>query len=170
MTTFSLAEIIAGVCELTEASEQVEYLKNNNSKELRNILILMYDNKFTFSIPSTAPPYTPSVHTESHGHLYREARKLSFFVNELPDGQNLDRIRKESLFIQMLETVNADDAILLLRMLRKEPYPELLAETINEAFNGIISDPVSATPLKKKRGRPFKVDPSEDVWETKIAR
>ena len=168
MTTFSISEIITEACKLTEPSEQVEYLKKNNSKELRNILILMYDNKFTFAIPSTAPPYTPSVHTESHGHLYREARKLGFFVNELPDGKNLDRVRKEALFIQMLEVVDKDDAIVLLRMIRKEPYAELLAETINEAFDGIISDPVPATPLKKKRGRPFKVEPSQDVWETNI--
>jgi len=64
----------------------------------------------------------------------------------------------------MLETVDEADAKLLLQMLRKEPFAELLAETINEAFNGIIVDPVPATPLKKKRGRPAKV--KEDKWET----
>jgi hypothetical protein len=33
----------------------------------------------------------------------------------------------------------------------------LTAETINEAFGEIISDPVDMPPAKKKRGRPPKV-------------
>jgi hypothetical protein len=164
MTTRSLAEVTAACCELKEPSEQIAFLKENNSKELRNILILMYDSRWSFNIPSSPPPYTPSVHLESHGMLYREARKLSYFVKEMSDGENLNQVKRESLFIQMLETVDEADAKLLLQMLRKEPFAELLAETINEAFNGIIVDPVPATPLKKKRGRPAKV--KEDKWET----
>lgn len=156
MTTLSLAEITAGVCELKDTSEQVAYLQKNNSKELRNILILMYDKRWSFALPSEAPPYTPSVHSETHGMLYREARKLAYFVNEMPEGENLTQIKKESLFIQMLETVDADDAKLLVQMLAKRPFPELAPETINEAFGNIISDPVDMPPAKKKRGRPPK--------------
>lgn len=156
MTTLSLAEITAGVCELKDTSEQVAYLQKNNSKELRNILILMYDNKWSFSIPSSAPPYTPSVMKESHGMLYREARKLAYFVTEMKEGENLSQVKKESLFIQMLETVDEDDAKLLVQMLEKRPFPELTADTINEAFGEIISDPVDMPPAKKKRGRPPK--------------
>jgi hypothetical protein len=156
MTTLSLAEITAGVCELKDTSEQVAYLQKNNSKELRNILILMYDKRWSFALPSEAPPYTPSVHSETHGMLYREARKLAYFVNEMPEGENLTQIKKESLFIQMLETVDADDAKLLVQMLAKRPFPELAPETINEAFGNIISDSVDMPPAKKKRGRPPK--------------
>ena len=156
MTTLSLAEITAGVCELKDTSEQVAYLQKNNSKELRNILILMYDKKWSFALPSYPPPYTPSVHSETHGMLYREARKLAYFVNEMSEGENLSAIKKESLFIQMLETVDADDAKLLLQMLAKRPFPELSPDTINEAFGQIISEPVDMPPAKKKRGRPPK--------------
>tara|TARA_E500000318_G_scaffold13409_1_gene12576 strand:- start:712 stop:1197 length:486 start_codon:yes stop_codon:yes gene_type:complete len=156
MTTLSLAEITAGVCELKDTSEQVAYLQKNNSKELRNILILMYDKKWSFALPSDPPPYTPSVHSETHGMLYREARKLAYFVNEMSEGENLSAIKKESLFIQMLETVDADDAKLLLQMLAKKPFPELSPDTINEAFGQIISEPVDMPPAKKKRGRPPK--------------
>lgn len=161
MTTKSLAEITAGVCELKDTSEQVAYLQKNNSKELRNILILMYDKRWSFSIPSTPPPYTPSVHNETHGMLYREARKLAYFVNEMSEGENLSQVKKESLFIQMLETVDQDDAKLLIQMLSKQAFPELTADTINEAFNGIISDPVDMPPAKKKRGRPPKAKVAE---------
>jgi len=161
MTTKSLAEITAEVCELKSTSEQVAYLKENNSKELRNILILMYDKKWSFSIPATPPPYKESVHRETHGMLYREARKLAYFVNEMTEGENLTQVRKESLFIQMLESVDADDAKLLVQMLAKKPFAQLTADTINEAFDGIISESVDMPPAKKKRGRPPKAKTTE---------
>jgi hypothetical protein len=157
MTTISLAEIVADARALSTVAEKAQFLKANNSKELRNILILMYDGRFTFDLPTTPPPYRPSVVNESHGLLYREARKLSYFVNEMKDGENLDRVRKESLFIQMLESVDKDDALLLLQMLAKEPYPDLPVEAIHEAFGPIIQNPIEASPEKRGRGRPKKV-------------
>lgn len=157
MTTRSLAEIVADARALSTVAEKAQFLKANNSKELRNILILMYDGRFTFDLPTTPPPYRPSVVNESHGLLYREARKLSYFVNEMKDGENLDRVRKESLFIQMLESVDKDDALLLLQMLAKEPYPDLPVEAIHEAFGPIIQNPIEASPEKRGRGRPKKV-------------
>ena len=157
MTTRSLAEIVAAARALSTIAEKAQFLKANNSKELRNILILMYDRRFTFDLPTTPPPYRPSVVNESHGLLYREARKLSYFVNEMKDGENLDRVRKESLFIQMLESVDKDDALLLLRMLAKEPYPDLPVEAIHEAFGPIIQNPIEASAEKRGRGRPKKV-------------
>ena len=157
MTTRSLAEIVTDARALSTIAEKAQFLKANNSKELRNILILMYDGRFTFDLPTTPPPYRPSVVNESHGLLYREARKLSYFVNEMKDGENLDRVRKESLFIQMLESVDKDDALLLLQMLAKEPYPDLPVEAIHEAFGPIIQNPIDASPEKRGRGRPKKV-------------
>ena len=157
MTTRSLAEIVAAARALSTVAEKAQFLKENNSKELRNILILMYDGRFTFDLPTTPPPYRPSVVNESHGLLYREARKLSYFVNEMKDGENLDRVRKEALFIQMLESVDKDDALLLLQMLAKEPYPDLPVEAIHEAFGPIIQNPIEASPEKRGRGRPKKV-------------
>ena len=156
MTTRSLAEIVADARALSTIAEKAQFLKANNSKELRNILILMYDRRFTFDLPTTPPPYRPSVVNESHGLLYREARKLSYFVNEMKDGENLDRVRKEALFIQMLESVDKDDALLLLQMLAKEPYPDLPVEAIHEAFGPIIQNPIEASPEKRGRGRPKK--------------
>jgi hypothetical protein len=159
MTTRSLAEIVEMARKFGTNEEKAKFLKENNSKELRNILILMYDKRFTFDLPSTPPPYRPSNINESHGLLYREARKLSYFVNEMTDGKNLDRVRKESLFIQMLEAVDKDDALLLLRMLSKKPYSDLPVEAIHLAFGPIIKDviPAGEADAPRGRGRPKKV-------------
>jgi hypothetical protein len=157
MTTRSLAEIVEMARKLETNEEKATFLKENDSIPLRNILTLMYDKRFTFDLPATPPPYRPSNINESHGLLYREARKLCYFVNEMPDGENLERVRKEALFIQMLEAVDKGDALLLLRMLSKKPYSDLPVDAIHMAFGPIIQDPAPVVEVARGRGRPKKV-------------
>lgn len=137
MTTTSLAEIVNTACKLKTKKEKVEYLQKNNSKPLRNILKLTYDKSLKFNIPNTAPPYTPSEMPDSHGMLYRESRKLKYFVEGF-GGDNIHQIRRETLFIQMLETVDKEDAELLVKMLSQKPFKGLTKAVINEAFPNLI--------------------------------
>ena len=113
----------------------------------------MENSNTTFDLPETAPPYNKTESHETHGQLYREMRKMPYLVNQRKESQSVPRIKKESLFIQMLESVSEDDAELVLRMIAKEPYPDLAPEVINQAFPNCISE---AIPVKRGRGRPKK--------------
>ena len=154
MTTLSMAEVMSTASSLSTRKEKIDYLRKHNSKELRNVLLLMYDKKFELDLPDVAPPYNPSEFPDSHGLLYREARKLAYFVKGRPEGAKLTRVRKESLFIQMLEAVDKEDSQLLIRMIERNPFPELPSDLLVEAFGFTIVDPVDV--VKKKRGRPRK--------------
>ncbi|MDA8752468.1 hypothetical protein N9M52_00510 [bacterium] len=153
MTTLSLAEIVNTARKAETVEEKVSILKRNESRALKDILALMCDERWTFDLPDTPPPYTPSDIHESHGLLYREMRKMPYFVEQMKDGKDLTRVRKEALFIQLLESVDADDAQLVIRTIAKEPYPDLSPEVINKAFPGGIVNPI---PVKRGRGRPKK--------------
>jgi len=137
MTTTSMAEIVNTACKMTNKSEKIEWLKANNSKPLRNVLKIMYDDTLELNIPNTAPPYHPSESPDSHGMLYRETRKLQYFVKGYA-GDGLTPLRRESVFIQMLESVDRDDAVLLIQMINQKPLPGLTAATINAAFGEIV--------------------------------
>ena len=76
---------------------------------------------------------------DSHGMLYREARKLPYFIKGF-DGDNIHPIRREALFIQMLEAVDPDDAILLCDMIKQKPLKGLSLALIKETFPGLISE------------------------------
>jgi hypothetical protein len=144
----SISEIINKACELKSREEKVEYLKANNSVPLRNILISMYDtNKIEFLIPNTAPPYNPSESHEVHGALFREARKLKYFIKGMGH-DDMKQHHRERVFIELLETVDKDDAKLLVKMIMQKPLKGLTAKTINEAFNGIISEKGSSSAKK----------------------
>ena len=153
MTTLSLADIVNTARKAETVEEKVAVLQKNNSQQLRDLLALMCDSRWTFDLPETAPPYTKTESHETHGPLYREMRKMPYFVEQRTESQNINRIKKETLFIQMLESVSPDDAELILRMTSKEPYPDLAPEVINQAFPGCIAE---AIPVKRGRGRPKK--------------
>lgn len=134
-----LSEIIKKTCELKTREEKVAWLKQNNSRPLQDILIAMYDKKkIKFLIPNTEPPYTPSQAHENQGALFREARKLKYFVQGF-GGENVAKIKREQIFIDMLETVHRDDAKLLIDMIKQQGYKGLTVKVINEAFGNIIN-------------------------------
>ena len=58
----------------------------------------------------------------------------------------------------MLENVDPGDAKLLLRMVSKQPYPDLSPEVIDKAFPGHITNPVE---VKRGRGRPKKSESTQ---------
>ena len=153
MTTLSLADIVNTARKAETVEEKVAVLQKNNSQQLRDLLALMCDSRWTFDLPETAPPYTKTESHETHGQLYREMRKMPYLVNQRKESQSIPLMKKESLFIQMLESVSPGDAELVLRMTSKEPYPDLAPEVINQAFPGCIAE---AIPVKRGRGRPKK--------------
>jgi hypothetical protein len=139
MITESLAEIINTACEMKDKKAKVEYLQKNKTKPLCNILKVMYDKSMKLNIPDTAPPYEPSDLNESHGMLFREARKLPYFI-EGYDGDNIHPIRRQALFIQMLETVDKEDAELLIKMIKQKPLKGLPLAIVKEAFPNLIAE------------------------------
>lgn len=148
--TLSLYEIVKKAEELGTREEKVEWLKKNNSQALRTILTVMYDaDNFVWNIPSDSiPPYTPSVHHDSHGMLYRHSRKMRYFIKGY-DGDTLPQYRREFLFIEMLETVDKDDASLLERTLLQQPSPDLPYDVVNEGLGTTIPPQKNDT----KKGR-----------------
>jgi hypothetical protein len=136
----SISEVINKACELKTREEKVDWLRKNNSVPLRNILICMYDKqKIKFLLPNTPPPYKPSESHDVHGNLIHEARKLKYFIEGM-GGEKVERIKRENIFIELLESVSPGDAELLCQMIQQKPMKGLTPKLINEAFGPIITE------------------------------
>lgn len=138
-TTVGIGEIVNEVIKVQKKVDKVAYLKKHNSKELRDILKLMYDKSLEFNIPNTAPPYTPTEHPDTYGALYREARKLKYFVKGY-GGDGLPAIKREHMFIEMLESVHPTDAELLVKMIAQKPLKGLPPSVINGLCPGLVPE------------------------------
>ena len=138
-TTVGLGEIVNEAIKIQKKVDKVAYLKQNNSRELRDIFKLMYDKSLEFNIPNTAPPYTPTEHTDTYGALYREARKLKYFVKGY-GGDDLPVSKRENMFIEMLESVHPTDAELLIKMIAQKPLKGLPPSVINGLCPGLVPE------------------------------
>ncbi len=134
----SLSEIVNKAIEFKTNQQKVEWLQKNNSPSLRTILKVMYDKSVVLLIPKTPPPYKESAAVGTEGMLYKETRRLRIFVSG-GGYENLNKVKRETLFISLLETVDKNDAKLLLKMIAQKPLTGLPISVIKEAFPGLIA-------------------------------
>lgn len=146
----SISEIFSGISDLKSVDEKVAYLQKNDSATLRTILQNMYDPGIKTLLPKGAPPYKPSDSKESQGMLFAETRRLRIFY-EGTGYDNLPAIKRENIFIQILEGVDPDDAKVLIDMKDKKKVKGLTAETINKAFDGLVT--IKKKERKAKNGK-----------------
>lgn len=134
----SIAEIINKLPELKTKEEKINWLRKNDNPALRIILKYTYDKSIEFLVPNTPPPWNKNeFEDEAKSLLYREARRLKIFIKG-GGYDNLNQIKRESLFIQLLQDVDNDDAEILCVMISKKPFKGLTLKTLEEAFPGLI--------------------------------
>ena len=74
--------------------------------------------------------------------LYREARRLKIFFKG-GGYDELNQIKRESLFISLLEDIeNADADLLANHMISHTPVKGLTLKTLEEAYEGILTSPM----------------------------
>jgi hypothetical protein len=133
----SISEILDLVSKAPNRTDRVELLRKHDNGALRTILKYALDPNIKFVLPEGEPPYKPCAYVGQETMLYREARKLYLFIEGGND--NLNPIRRETLFIQLLESIDPKDAKLLLAMKdKKMPYKGINMNVVNDAFPGMF--------------------------------
>jgi len=129
----SISEIVNKAIELNTKEEKVEWLRENDNSALRIVLKYMYNPNIKFLIPDTAPPWKKNDYVDVEGMLYKEARRLRIFV-EGGGYDGLDQVKREQLFISLLEDIDNNDAELLCKMIAQKQLKGLSRKTVQEAF------------------------------------
>jgi len=109
----TIAEILQKAHNAKTKSQKVKILQENNSQALRSLFIWNYDDSVLSVLPEGDVPYRPNpapMGTE-HTLLEKEARKFYYFIKGGAD--NLPSMKKENMFIQMLEGLHEDEAKVL---------------------------------------------------------
>ncbi len=132
----SISEILENAGKLETPAEKIMYLRKNYNEPLTTVLRYAYHPDLKFLLPDTDPPYAPLSTNEGHGMLYHEARKLYLFVEG--GNPNLKQSKREVLFVQLLESVDPQDAVLLLSVKNKRLPYDIGYDIVEEAFPGLI--------------------------------
>lgn len=175
-TSKCMANLVAKIEAQTTKERQVDFLKLYSSYALKAVLGYGMDPGVKWLLPDGDPPFRPlEVSTDQEGRFYTECKKLIYFVDS-PEGREVKQLKREQLFIQILESVDPRDAALLLRMKNRQIkiMPEAIAEAFPnlwEAWGRNVAKPVvieevpvvqvptfqtedGEAPVKRGRGRP----------------
>jgi len=134
----SVAKVLTKINGLKKKEDRIAALQQNNNYTLRSILQGMFDPKVKFPLPEGAPPYKVNQFDEPKA-LHNEVPR--FYLLMEGGNPNLKSQKREQIFIQMLESVNADDAELLIAMKdKKSPFKNISKDIVVEAFPGLISE------------------------------
>ena len=130
-------EIFTQVNNAKDKPKKIEVLRKHDSQGLRQLCKAAFDPSIVWDIPEGTPPFMQNDVPEGteHTSLLDEARKLYLFIK---GGSNIPRVKKETLFIQMLEALHKDDAQVLIDIKEKKlnlTYKGLTENCVKEAFN-----------------------------------
>jgi hypothetical protein len=142
-----LPEILEAINK--DASKAVEYKDNFAFK---TVLKCAFDVEYRFNLPEGAPPFKPSAQPLGMApvHIMNESRRFYIFT-KFSDVQQ--RIRREQLFVQLLEAIHPTEAKILIAVkdqVLDSIYPKITAEFVKANFPDVLPEGVVvAEPAKK---------------------
>ena len=132
-----VAEFLENVSKFKKREEKVKTLRENDHFAIKTILQGAFDPRVKWLLPEGDPPYTPSVLVDQENVLIHDVRKLVHFIEG--GNPNLKQLKRESMFVEMLETIAPADAKLLCAVKEKKlPWKGITADIVAEAYPGLI--------------------------------
>ena len=136
---FLMHEVLQKVSNAKTKKEKIKLLQEMNSNALRMLLIINFDDSVVSMLPPGNVPYTPNDAPEGTEHtvLEKEARLLHHFFK---GGSNVSQVKRENMFVQMLEGLNAGEAEALIKAKDKQIGKrwKITKAAVSEAFPSIV--------------------------------
>ena len=135
-------EILQKVAEAATRKEKSEILMQNNSLALRDILRGAFDDTIQFILPDGAPPYEAddAPHGYTRSSLQHQTKKFRYFVKGGP-GEQLNPVRRERMFVEILEGIHPQEAELVILMKDKKlggEYKGLTKKLVSDTWPNLI--------------------------------
>lgn len=148
----TVPQILEEVEKAKTFEEKVVVLQKYNTTQLRGLLNMNFNPNLNFGLPEGVPPFKndterPVGYTETN--LYTEYRRFKIWL--MPS--EVSKVRKEQLFIQLLEGVHSSEAELVCLIKDRKlthKYPSVTAELIRAAFPGLLPEVLVEIPRPEK--------------------
>lgn len=134
-------EIFESFEKASTKKDKIEVLRKNEIMPLLDVLRGTFDEAIQWNLPGGTPPYTPNVPESAPSSLLKQHLNFKFFVKGLRESERLNTIRRERMFIDMLESIHPKDAQILVNMINKQsPVKGLTKALVKEAFPNLIQN------------------------------
>lgn len=136
--SLDIYEILELVTLEKNRAKKISILQQYNTWALKDVLKGTYDDIVQWSLPVGDPPYEPAPESNPPSSLFKQHKNFKYFVKGLI-GDKVNPIRRERMFIDMLESIHPKDAEVLLKMKDKKSLGNgITKKLVQEAFPGLI--------------------------------
>jgi hypothetical protein len=136
VSKMSLPEIMQHVSDLTNEDRPVAMQAISRLRpDFKAAIQLVFVDGIQIDLPAGAPPYKKLDMPENWGYnrLPRELKKMHYFIKG--STSNLTKAKKESMFIEMLESLSPQEAKLLIQIKDKKlEYKGITKRYVKKAF------------------------------------
>lgn len=132
--------VFEDISKLKKRDEKIEKIRSlKGTPAVMTILKIVFDPAIKFSLPEGNPPYKPAEDMiDNTGGLYRDFRKFKYFFDD--PRNTVHPLKRETMFIELLESLHPLDAALVLSIKDKKlPYKGITEKLVREAVPGLIS-------------------------------
>ena len=132
-----VSEIFTKINNAKDKPKKIEVLRQYDSPGMRMILKGAFDPKIEWDLPEGTPPYIANEAPAGTEHTFLEVEAKRLYNFAKGGNDQLNKIRKETLFIQMLEGLHESEAKVLIDVKNKslnKTYKGLTSDMVKEAF------------------------------------
>ena len=132
-----ISEIFTKINNAKDKPKKIEVLRKYDTPGMRMILKGAFDPKIEWDLPEGTPPYIANEAPAGTEHTFLEVEAKRLYNFAVGGNDQLNKIRKETLFIQMLEGLHASEAKVLIDVKNKslnKTYKGLTSDMVKEAF------------------------------------
>ena len=137
---FNILETLELVGKAKTREEKRQILTDRDNFATRALLQLHYHPDVKWHLPPGKPPYTPGqVADSTPNSLHFEVKKFDYYVD--PSPHDLPMLRRESMFVELLERVDPNDAKLIIAIKdRKLSYKGLSYKLVKDTWPDLLPD------------------------------
>ena len=135
----SIPLIFEDVAAANSIKARKKVLLENESKPLKELLKYAFHPDIKFALPPGKPPYKTIGSPEEYNptYLYPSIRKFYLYIEGGHDG--LTQLRREQLFVQMLESLHPKEAEVVIQIKDKKlNYRGLTYKLVKTTFPEIL--------------------------------
>ena len=155
MPEVNVVETLEMVGKAKTREEKKQILLDRENFATKAILQLNYHPDVKWKIPKGAPPYVPNENS-ADASLHFEVKKLDYYTD--PSPHDLPMLRRESMFVQLLERLDPNDAKLILAVKdRKLSYRGLSYKLVKDTWSDLLPD------IEEKKDSEEKNEEKEEV-------
>lgn len=135
-----ISEILTEAGKLTKREERIRFLRMNKSPGLTDILRINYDETVIPALPKGAPTYKQDDAPKGYEYtiLNKAYTQFKYFFKG-PVANGMKPLKREGLFLNLLESLNPEEAELLIAAKdKKMKYKGITKKLVCDAFPNLI--------------------------------